>query len=86
MVAGDENKDWKASGPLKKHEPLLERFAPYTKLFKGKNWRNFEPSDPGLSSQLIYNEWLSWIKTEHYESYHKTQNPIDLLLATDVLS
>ena len=86
MVAGDENKDWKALGPLKKHEPILERFAPYTKLYKGKNWRNFEPSVSGLSSQLAYQEWLVWIKTNQPETYRKTQNQIDILLATDVLS
>ena len=86
MVAGDENKDWRTSGTLKKHEPILERFAPYTKLFKEKNWRNFEPSLPNLSSQLVYIEWLNWLKTNQPETYHKTQNPIDILLATDVLS
>lgn len=86
MIAGDENKVWKSSAPIKKHEPILERFAPYTKLFKGKNWRNFESSEPGLSSQLAYQEWLNWIKTNQPETYRKTQNQIDILLATDVLS
>jgi len=86
MVAGDENKEWKSTSKLKKHEPLLERFAPYTKLFKGKNWHNFEPTIPEVSPQLAYNEWLDWIKVEHPEVYRKTEKPIDILLATDVLS
>lgn len=86
MVSGDENKEWHKEGSFKKHESLLERFAPYTKLFKEKNWRTFEPSDSNLDQQTMYNEWVEWLKKEHPDTYSKIENPIHILLATDVLS
>lgn len=86
MISGDENNEWNATAPIKKHDIILERFAPYTKLFREKNWKNYEPSEPALNPEPAYNEWLSWIKAEDPATYAKIQNPIDILLATDVLS
>ena len=86
MVSGDENNEWNRSISTKKHDLILERFAPYTKLFKEKNWKFFEPSDVSLSNESTYNEWINWVKSEHPTTYAKIQNPINILLATDVLS
>jgi len=86
MISGDENKEWKTKGSFKKHDALLERFAPYTKLFNEKNWRNFEPSDNQLPKQIVFAEWINWLKTEHPNAYSKIEDPLDILLATDVLS
>jgi ERCC4-related helicase len=69
----------------KKIEPVLERFAPFTKLFKGKEWPGFNPAD-GLSEREQYQEWVTWLKSHHPEQYDKLLQPVDILLATDVLS
>ena len=86
FVSGDENKPWDSSVSISKHDPILERFAPYTKLFKEKNWKSFEPSSDSLSAESNYKEWKNWLKTEHIDTFNKIVNPIDILLATDVLS
>lgn len=85
MVAGDKNEDWLKT-ISKLHEPILERFAPYTKLFKEKNWRNFSPSSDNLPHQQQYEEWIKWIEKEDSNTYQKIQNPIEILITTDVLS
>jgi superfamily II DNA or RNA helicase len=77
MVSGDENKVWNEAQATKKHQEVLERFAPFTKLFKEKNWQNFDGK--------TYENWLEWLKNEP-KTLQKIQNPIDILLATDVLS
>jgi len=63
-------------------EPILERFAPYTKLFKEKEWA-FEAKDDSLKS---YNKWVSWVEKNHPKTYAKLQDPIDIIIATDALS
>jgi len=63
-------------------EPILERFAPYTKLFREKKW-DFEIIN---SSHKEYQKWVYWIADNHPKTYQKLQNPIDILIATDALS
>lgn len=79
MVSGDENKVWDEILFNKKHENVLDRFAPYTKLFKEKNWNNYDEN-------ISYPEWKSNIKVDYPKVYEKLLNPIDILIATDVLS
>lgn len=86
MVAGDENKIWNETHSSKKHENVLERFAPFTKLFKEKNWTDFEPSSKGLSEQECFQEWQKYIQENDIKTYFKLENQIDILIATDVLS
>lgn len=86
MVSGDENKIWNENKSNKKHENVLERFAPYTKLFKEKNWTNFEPSSRHLSDEESYQEWQKYIKDNEPKTFDKLENQIDILIATDVLS
>lgn len=86
MVAGDENKVWNETHASKKHENVLERFAPYTKLFREKNWTNFELSSNNLSPEDSYLEWKKYISQDHNATLLKLNNPIDILIATDVLS
>ena len=86
MVSGDENKIWNESHSTKKHEIILERFAPFTKLFREKNWITFAPSRRDLTDQDCYIEWNQWIKEHQPEVQKKIDNPIDILIATDVLS
>jgi superfamily II DNA or RNA helicase len=60
----------------KKFEPILERFAPFTKLYSEKEW-DFKGS---------YEEWKKWITENDTNTREKLNNPIDILIATDVLS
>ncbi|MBN2857119.1 MAG: helicase [Candidatus Delongbacteria bacterium] len=85
MVSGDEVKDWRNT-TFKSHEVILQRFAPYTKLFKEKNWKDFEPSSDTLSNREEYLEWADWAKTNENGFYALYEDQIDILLATDILS
>jgi len=67
-------------------EFILERFAPYTKLFKEKEWVGFEKSNNNLSPLEEYNEWQIWLSENDKRNYENLLNPIDILIATDVLS
>ncbi|MDD1414503.1 phospholipase D-like domain-containing protein [Dolichospermum sp. ST_con] len=65
-----------------KMEAILERFAPYTKLFCEKEW-SFNSEKQGLEA---FAEWQEWVRDNHPETYQKLNNPIDILIATDALS
>jgi len=69
----------------KNFEPILERFAPFTKLFREKEWE-FEPSSDELTDFEKYQEWIQWISENELKTYNQLQNPIDILIATDALS
>ncbi len=84
MVAGDDARLSDSEGGTKLFEPILERFSPYTKLFREKNWEGFSAESTTLKDQ--YNEWIDWMEKEHPAEYKKVQHPIDILIATDVLS
>lgn len=82
-IAGDSSVVWNEETESKKYETILERFAPYTKLFREKEW-DFESSK--LDAIDRYSEWKSWISNNDSKTDAKLQNPVDLLIATDVLS
>ncbi|MFN5398142.1 MAG: C-terminal helicase domain-containing protein, partial [Pseudanabaena sp.] len=63
-------------------EAILERFAPYTKLFCEKEW-NFQSEKVGLEAFI---EWQAWIAENHPDTHQKLTKPIDILIATDALS
>jgi ERCC4-related helicase len=84
-VSGDASVVWNEEGETKKYEPILERFAPFTKLFKEKEW-TFEPSSKDISTNQQFDEWQQWIAENDKRTYEKLQNPIDILIATDALS
>lgn len=84
MVVGDEARIYGENKRTKLFEPILERFSPYTKLFREKNWEDFKPTSSDLKKQ--YEEWISWTEKSHPEVYNLIQNPIEILIATDVLS
>ena len=86
MVSGDENKVWNENHSSKKHENVVERFAPYTKLFKEKSWTNFVPTSTELSDKECYQEWQQYINDNEPKTLDKLENKIDILIATDVLS
>lgn len=84
-VSGDSSTVWNEEGETKKYEPILQRFAPFTKLFREKEW-TFEPSSKELSLSKQFDEWQHWIAENDKIIYEKLQNPIDILIATDALS
>jgi ERCC4-related helicase len=83
-VTGEESKtdDGYSS---KDFEPILERFAPLTKLFNEQDWNSLYRQH-GILPIKNYNEWLEFIKEADPITYRKTQNQIEILIATDALS
>ncbi|HMN33559.1 MAG TPA: helicase-related protein [Chitinophagaceae bacterium] len=84
-ISGDTSMVWNEEGETKRFEPILERFAPFTKLFKEKEWQ-FEPSSKEISLNQQFDEWQHWIAENDKRTYEKLLNPIDILIATDALS
>lgn len=70
----------------RKFEPILERFAPFTKLFKEREWTGFEPSSEDLPMLDKFKEWKTWIEENDKKANQQIQKPIDILIATDSLS
>jgi ERCC4-related helicase len=84
-ISGDASVVWDGEGETKNFEPILERFAPFTKLFREKKWA-FEPSSKDLPLLQAFDEWQHWIAENDHKTYTKLQKPIDILIATDALS
>jgi len=84
FVSGDECKSDDGYSS-KDFIPVLERFAPYTKLYNEKDWSHLY-KEHNLIPIKDYNEWLDFIKQASPETYEKVQNQIDILIATDALS
>ncbi len=87
-VTGDSSRVWNEeteSKQPKQFENILERFAPFTKLFKEKEWK-FEPSAQTLSPIEEFKEWKKWIAQNDSKTHNKISNPIDILIASDALS
>ena len=85
VVSGDASKVSNETGETKKFEQILERFAPYTKLFGEKEWA-FVPSSEDLHPEKKFDEWKEWVQKIDSATHQKLKNPIDILIATDVLS
>ncbi|HPG35986.1 MAG TPA: helicase-related protein [bacterium] len=84
MVSGDETKSSDGYNG-KFFEPVLERFAPFTKLFMEKEWVGFERDNKKTDVQN-FNLWIEWTKENKPEVYKKIDNSVDILIATDCLS
>lgn len=82
MVSGSGSQTSDSNEETKNFEPILERFAPYTKLFMEKEW-DYHSDKKGLDA---YHDWISWVAQNHPKTYAKIQQPIDILIATDALS
>ncbi|MCC7317063.1 MAG: DEAD/DEAH box helicase family protein, partial [Bacteroidales bacterium] len=81
MVSGSGSHTSDSNEETKDFEPILERFAPYTKLFMEKEW-DFQTEKKGLEA---YYEWIPWVAQNHPKTYSQVQQPIDILIATDAL-
>ncbi|MFH1004804.1 MAG: helicase-related protein [Bacteroidota bacterium] len=75
-----------------KFEEILERFAPYTKLYNEKDWSELyekyltDEYREGDKWKVPFEKWLQLIKENDSETKKKIENPIDVLIATDCLS
>jgi hypothetical protein len=73
-------------------EPILERFAPYTKLYNEKDWTELYEEHLTLEYKaadkwvVTYAKWLELIQEFDKATLKKIENPIDVLIATDCLS
>jgi len=85
LVSGTGSRTTDNDEEHKNFEPILERFAPFTKLFREKEWE-FEPSSDELTVFEKYQEWIHWISENEPKTYKQLKNPIDILIATDALS
>ncbi|MCS7054526.1 MAG: helicase-related protein [Ignavibacterium sp.] len=84
FISGDESKtDDGYSG--RNFEPILERFAPYAKLFLEKDWSVYYKED-GIIPITDYEKWKSYIFQRDKNVKEKLEKPIDILISTDCLS
>ncbi|WP_303920880.1 helicase-related protein [Draconibacterium sediminis] len=82
MVSGSGSYTSYSEEETKKFEPILERFAPYTKLYKEMEWEfDVQPDKKGN-----YNKWIAWVAKNQPKVYEKLNSSIDILIATDALS
>ena len=82
MVSGTGSKTDDSIETTKNFEPILERFAPYTKLFNEKEWG----FDTKKKDRNTFNKWMKWLAENHPKVHDRLTKPIDILIATDVLS
>ncbi|MBN1576395.1 MAG: DEAD/DEAH box helicase family protein [Chitinispirillaceae bacterium] len=85
VVSGDESRTYDSEHASGDFELILERFAPFTKLFLEKRWNGFR-NDTSKSFQESFEAWKEWIKENDSHTYSCLQNPIDILISTDCLS
>ncbi|GBE04054.1 ATP-dependent helicase HepA [bacterium BMS3Abin09] len=69
----------------KKFEGILERFAPYTKLYKEKDW-SYLYDEKGILEPESFEDWKNIIKKHDPDTLKKLEEPLDILIATDCLS
>ncbi|PSJ71970.1 helicase [Sphingobacteriales bacterium UPWRP_1] len=77
-----------------KFEPILEQFAPFTKLYNEKNWTQFYTNialppetyfDDG-KWKVPYNVWCNLVQQHNHPVAKILNQPIEVLIATDCLS
>ncbi len=85
MVSGSGSLTDDSEKETKNFEPILQRFAPFTKLFKEQEWQ-FATNRDNVSESDAFDEWVSWLADNKDPAYKQVQNPIDILIATDTLS
>ncbi len=70
-----------------KFEEILERFAPYTKLFVERDWTFiYEKIGQPFTLPENFEQWKIIIQKYDKDTYRKIENPIDILISTDCLS
>lgn len=69
----------------KQFEEILERFAPYTKIYKEKDW-SYLYEEKGILEPESFEDWVEIIKKHEPVTFRKLKSPLDILIATDCLS
>ena len=74
-----------------KFNEILQRFAPYTKLYNERDWEYIydkgRKQDPdNFQAPVSFEGWKEVIKKHDQDTWKKINNPIDILIATDCLS
>jgi ERCC4-related helicase len=82
LVFGNEAKSTHHQEKNSRIEQILQQFAPYTKLFLEKRWRDYTLE----KNKENYQDWVSWMHKHHPEHSEVLNNKIDILITTDVLS
>ncbi len=85
MVSGSGSLSNDSDIETSNFEPILERFAPFTKLFKEREW-TFDREANSAPEKETFKKWIHWLAENDESSYRKIKNPIDILIATDALS
>ena len=86
MVYGDGAKVSGDTTAHKRFEPVLERFAPYTKLYIEREWPAYEPPEGVDDARERFENWQEWIQDNNPAVAAQLDHPIDILIATDCLS
>lgn len=76
--------DYEGETHISNFEGVLERFAPFTKLFVERKWEDFECD--AESPQERYTLWQEWVVSVDKKVKQQLATPIDILIATDALS
>ena len=76
--------DYEGEMHISNFEGVLERFAPFTKLFVERKWEDFECD--AESPQERYTLWQEWVVSVDKKVKQQLATPIDILIATDTLS
>jgi superfamily II DNA/RNA helicase len=88
LITGSENQSTyiiKGRKTADDFEPLLERFAPETKLFREKDW-SFIYEKYDLEEPKSFNKWKEIINKYDKETVAIVEEDINLIIATDCLS
>lgn len=83
VISGSESSSSSQDHHTKRYEEILQRFAPYTKLYREREWSFIPDEEQGDSA---YQQWKSWLQKEKPREYWKLEDELDILIATDVLS
>ncbi|MFM2169151.1 MAG: hypothetical protein RIS79_3522, partial [Verrucomicrobiota bacterium] len=87
MVSGSGARSSEDPGVVHKNfEPVLERFCPYTKLYREKEWKAYETEFTKANGWASYDHWKSWVRDFHEPTAAKLDAPVEILIATDCLS
>ena len=84
---------WETTAKIKVHknsfEPILEAFAPYTKLFNERNWKTlYKQENQNFDEKNLktFEVWKKFIVQKDQEVKLFLENPVDILVATDCIS
>ena len=88
LITGTENQcDYTNIGRRDKSdfEPIVERFAPYTKIYKEKEWEELY-KEWKVEAPKDFEAWKKIIAKHDEKTNRELNEPVNLLIATDCLS